>query len=215
VRRLALQRFLLGAFLSIAAKKCVVLHASAATTGGGVTVFLGTSGAGKTTVVLTEAVRYGAQLIASDTAVVDDGGVVHGIPESLRVGQGTTDGLPSFAGALATLPVRVVRSAEGVDKFALHVTELPAVGVALAGRGPLSRVVLCSFEPELTLEPIDEPAAAFHDVLLERPRQDWVGLTSSPPPDADAIARFLDKRASMSRYARPYGHDSVRPQPLC
>lgn len=214
-RRLALQRFLLGAFLSIAERKCIVLHASAATTGGGVTVFVGTSGAGKTTVALSEAVRHGAQLIASDSAVVDQDGVVHGIPESIRAGRGTIDGLPPFADAVAALPTRGFRSAAGVDKVAIHVTELSAVGVELVGRGPLSRVVLCSFDPQVAIEPIDDPGAALHGVLLERPRQDWVRLISPPRRDADSIARFLNKRATMCRYARPHGHDSVRRQPLC
>ncbi|MEW2581332.1 hypothetical protein [Streptomyces syringium] len=70
-------------------------HAAATAVEGQGVLIAGPSGAGKTTVATALATHYGADLIASDRAVVtDQAAMVVGVPLSVRIGAGTLGALP-------------------------------------------------------------------------------------------------------------------------
>lgn len=61
------------------------VHASAVSTVAGATIFVGDSGAGKTSFMLSSLQRYGASFVANDKLHVSDTGIIRGLPMAASI----------------------------------------------------------------------------------------------------------------------------------
>ena len=164
-----------------------VFHAAAAALGDRGVLIAAPSGAGKTTVLTALAAHQGADMVASDRALVDAAGhQVAGVPLSVRIGGGTLAAVPAAQRGPASGTVPEVFGSP--RKAALTPREFAsAFGCRLLESAPLTLVVV----PRL----LDDDTGLQVRLLDQRRARARLAAACCTPHDEDWLEPFLARRA--------------------